>query len=203
MVSSDIYGVRSRSNINCRSRTDRLRIPSKFKRTLFYSLAPRCPCNAFSSKLNNLSFVFPAKANVRQFSSRSEFQLSTKLQIYKSVPTYRYIYEATRNQNVARASRLTRRKIPFESPWIDYRRDPLPISSSLVSFFSFPLFSSLPIFYLFVRSSCLFTSRVLLLCAFQCRRARWMVAICFSLREIATRYFSRAWQTTLAIDHRP
>lgn len=60
MVSSDIYGVRSRSNINCRSRTDRLRIPSKFKPTLFYSLAPRCPRNAFSSKLNNLSFVFPA-----------------------------------------------------------------------------------------------------------------------------------------------
>lgn len=54
-----------------------------------------------------------------------------------------------------------------------------------------------------VRPSYPFISRVLLLCAFLhlCRRARWMVAICFSLREIATRYFSRARQTTLTIGH--
>lgn len=78
------------------------------------------------------------------------------------------------------------RKEARKSPWISSGANIPPISLSQL-----------------VRPSYPFISRVLLLCAFLhlCRRARWMVAICFSLREIATRYFSRARQTTLTIGH--
>ena len=80
-----------------------------------------------------------------------------------------------------------------KSPWMSGGANIPPIFFPSLSLSLSPL----------VRPSYPFISRVLLLCAFLhlCRRARWMVAICFSLREIATRYFSRARQTTLTIGH--